>query len=100
VAEPSSARGREASDGSFRDAQYRAYREIVSAKANTQHNLIYLHPASVQHRKPPKWLVFSEVVFTGKPFMRNVTVINFDWVGHLLPRLRYNIHILINMIYR
>jgi ATP-dependent RNA helicase DHX8/PRP22 len=63
---------------------YRAWGSPASV-ANT----FYIHPSSVLgfSEELPKWVIYDEVVFTSKPFMRNVCVIEFDWIKRLMPRL-------------
>ncbi|KAH3778666.1 hypothetical protein DPMN_180136 [Dreissena polymorpha] len=47
---------------------------------------LHIHPTSVLFtEQPPKWVVFNEVVQTTKDFMRDVTVINPDWLCELAP---------------
>ncbi|XP_074646855.1 putative ATP-dependent RNA helicase DHX35 isoform X2 [Tubulanus polymorphus] len=45
-----------------------------------------IHPTSVLYtEKPPEWIVFNEVVQTKKDFMRDVTVIEPEWLYELAP---------------
>ncbi|XP_076470144.1 putative ATP-dependent RNA helicase DHX35 isoform X2 [Babylonia areolata] len=48
---------------------------------------LFLHPTSVlsAHTPLPPWLVFNEVVHTNKEYMRDVTVIEPDWLCELAP---------------
>lgn len=47
---------------------------------------LHIHPTSVLYTElPPKWVVFNEVVQTTKDYMRDVTVINPDWLCELAP---------------
>lgn len=42
---------------------------------------LYIHPTSVLAcEEPPQWVVFNEVIQTNKDYMRDVTVINPDWL--------------------
>ncbi|KAI8825220.1 P-loop containing nucleoside triphosphate hydrolase protein [Fimicolochytrium jonesii] len=50
------------------------------------HNeILHIHPNSVLFRRSPAWVVFHEVVETTKPFMRDLTVIEPDWLTELAP---------------
>jgi len=46
-----------------------------------------IHPSSVLfgRRKPPKCVVFAEVVVTTKPYMRGVTAVDARWLVELCP---------------
>lgn len=47
---------------------------------------LHIHPTSVLFTEmPPQWVVFNEVVQTTKDFMRDITVINPDWLRELAP---------------
>lgn len=47
---------------------------------------LHIHPTSVLAvEKPPQWVVFNEVVQTNKDYMRDITVINPDWLAELAP---------------
>ncbi len=47
---------------------------------------LHLHPTSVLFAgTPPQWVIFNEVVHTGKEYMRDVTVIKPDWLYELAP---------------
>jgi len=42
-----------------------------------------MHPNSVLFRRTPSWVVFTEVVETTKAFIRDVTVIEPQWLTEL-----------------
>ena len=46
---------------------------------------LHLHPTSVlaTERKPPKYVVFHQVLCTSKDFMRDATVIRLPWLLEL-----------------
>ncbi|WVQ70890.1 hypothetical protein IAR50_000415 [Cryptococcus sp. DSM 104548] len=45
---------------------------------------VFIHPgSSLFHHTPPEFVVFSEVVRTSKPWMRNITKINPAWLPSL-----------------
>ncbi|KAL9940035.1 hypothetical protein V8E36_000740 [Tilletia maclaganii] len=60
------------------DGSYRSVRENVE---------LHVHPSSVMFTRIPstKWVIFHEVVQTTKHFMRDVTVIEEDWLPELAP---------------
>lgn len=63
-------------------ARYHPSGEYRSIKNNRS---LHLHPTSVlsTERKPPKLLVFHQVLCTSKDFMRDVTVIKLPWLLEL-----------------
>ncbi|KAG5880171.1 hypothetical protein JTB14_001661 [Gonioctena quinquepunctata] len=47
---------------------------------------LFVHPDSVLYSVPqPQWLLFCEVVHTNKLYMRDLTVIESDWLLELAP---------------
>ncbi|KAK0532280.1 hypothetical protein OC834_002666 [Tilletia horrida] len=60
------------------DGSYRSVRENA---------VLHVHPSSVLFTRVPstKWVIFHEVVETTKRFMRDVTVIEEDWLPELAP---------------
>ena len=63
-------------------AKYHPSGEYRSIKNNRS---LFLHPTSVlsTERKPPKLLIFHQVLCTSKDFMRDVTVIKLSWLLEL-----------------
>ncbi|GAB1598241.1 probable ATP-dependent RNA helicase DHX35 [Argonauta hians] len=48
---------------------------------------LYIHPTSVLFTEiPPKWVVFNEVIQTGKDYMRDITAIQPEWLCQLAPQ--------------
>ncbi|KAH6576083.1 hypothetical protein BASA61_008740 [Batrachochytrium salamandrivorans] len=47
--------------------------------------ILYIHPNSVLFKRSPEWVVFHEVVETTKPFMRDVMVVQPEWLSELAP---------------
>ncbi|RUP46148.1 P-loop containing nucleoside triphosphate hydrolase protein, partial [Jimgerdemannia flammicorona] len=45
--------------------------------------VLNIHPSSVLFNRRPKWVIFHEVVETTKPFMRDLTVIEPEWLAEL-----------------
>ncbi|CAG9816310.1 unnamed protein product [Phaedon cochleariae] len=51
---------------------------------------LYVHPDSVIYTIPqPQWVIFCEVVHTTKLFMRDLTVIDNEWLLELAPHFYY-----------
>jgi pre-mRNA-splicing factor ATP-dependent RNA helicase DHX16 len=52
---------------------------------------VYIHPSSVlaKDEDPPRWLLYYELAFTTKEYMRTVTPIKGEWLTELAPHL-YN----------
>uniref|UniRef100_A0A8C9QFK8 Probable ATP-dependent RNA helicase DHX35 n=1 Tax=Spermophilus dauricus TaxID=99837 RepID=A0A8C9QFK8_SPEDA len=47
---------------------------------------LHIHPASVLYaEKPPRWVIYNEVIQTSKYYMRDVTVIESAWLLELAP---------------
>ncbi|XP_040837404.1 probable ATP-dependent RNA helicase DHX35 isoform X1 [Ochotona curzoniae] len=47
---------------------------------------LHIHPASVLYaEKPPRWVLYNEVVQTSKYYMRDVTAIESAWLLELAP---------------
>lgn len=61
------------SDGSYRSIREQAH--------------LYVHPSSIMFNRSPstKWVIFHEVVETQKRFIRDLTVIEEDWLLELAP---------------
>ncbi|KAG2225110.1 hypothetical protein INT45_011793 [Circinella minor] len=47
--------------------------------------LLSIHPDSVLFNRNPQWVVFHEVVETNQAYMRDLTVIEPDWLTELAP---------------
>jgi pre-mRNA-splicing factor ATP-dependent RNA helicase DHX16 len=62
-------------------AQNGEYRTIKSA------HTVYIHPSSVLSKDvdPPKWLVYHELAFTTKEYMRTVAPIKAEWLLEIAP---------------
>jgi hypothetical protein len=70
-----------------------AYRVVADGNPNTDLHktpFLYIHPASAVRSvaPPPKWVVYTEVVYTTKPFMTHLCVIQYEWVEKLLALLQ------------
>lgn len=48
-----------------------------------------IHPSSVLSGKPnAKYIVFTELVATGKTYMRTVTQIDPEWIDEVVPNIQ------------
>ncbi|EGR30485.1 hypothetical protein IMG5_130770 [Ichthyophthirius multifiliis] len=45
--------------------------------------ILFLHPSSILNIKPPQWVVYSDLVFTSKYYMREVSEIEASWLLEL-----------------
>jgi len=52
-----------------------------------QRKTVYIHPSSVlaKEEEPPQWLVYFELAFTTKEYMRQVAPIESSWLLELAP---------------
>ncbi|KAL7069181.1 putative DHX8/prp22-type ATP-dependent RNA helicase [Cryptosporidium serpentis] len=57
------------------------YRSLVD---NQQ---VYLHPSSTLFNKSPEWLLYHELVFTTKEYIRDCCTIQPNWLVELAPNL-------------
>ncbi|KZV26108.1 putative pre-mRNA-splicing factor ATP-dependent RNA helicase [Dorcoceras hygrometricum] len=48
---------------------------------------VYLHPSSVVFHRQPDWVIYHELIMTTKVYIRDVTIINPEWLVELAPRL-------------
>jgi pre-mRNA-splicing factor ATP-dependent RNA helicase DHX16 len=46
---------------------------------------VHAHPSSALAKDPPRWVVFHELVFTTKEYMRTVTEIRPEWLVEIAP---------------
>jgi len=46
---------------------------------------VHIHPQSALHNSQPKWVVYHELVFTTKEFMRQIVEIKPDWLVEIAP---------------
>jgi pre-mRNA-splicing factor ATP-dependent RNA helicase DHX16 len=59
-----------------------------------QHS-VYLHPSSVliKDQEPPRWLVYFELTFTTKEYMRTVMPIKAEWLMEIAPHFYKSVDI-------
>lgn len=50
-----------------------------------QNQTIYIHPSSGLFEKNPKWVLFFELVRTSKEYMRQVMIIEPEWLLEAAP---------------
>ena len=46
---------------------------------------MHIHPSSGLSKESPRWLVYFELVFTTKEYMRNVIEIKPEWLAEIAP---------------
>ncbi|KAG8466897.1 hypothetical protein KFE25_008276 [Diacronema lutheri] len=46
---------------------------------------VHVHPSSALAKDPPRWVVFHELVFTTKEYMRTITEIRPEWLVEIAP---------------
>ncbi len=58
-------------------------------KTIKSHHTVYIHPSSVlaKDEDPPRWLLYYELAFTTKEYMRTVIPIKGEWLVELAPHL-------------
>lgn len=49
--------------------------------------IVHIHPSSSLYEEAPKWLLYHELVFTSKEFMRQVIEIDPQWLPDIAPHL-------------
>jgi len=46
---------------------------------------VHIHPSSSLHQTNPRWVVYHELVFTTKEFMRQIVEIKSEWLVEIAP---------------
>ncbi|XP_077142099.1 pre-mRNA-splicing factor ATP-dependent RNA helicase DHX16-like isoform X1 [Ranitomeya variabilis] len=46
---------------------------------------VFIHPNSSLHEELPRWVIYHELVFTSKEFMRQIIEINSTWLLEIAP---------------
>ena len=46
---------------------------------------VHIHPSSSLHEHLPKWVIYHELVFTSKEFMRTIIEISPEWLVEIAP---------------
>eukprot|EP00929_Paragymnodinium_shiwhaense_P002801 TRINITY_DN103095_c0_g1_i1.p1 TRINITY_DN103095_c0_g1~~TRINITY_DN103095_c0_g1_i1.p1 ORF type:complete len:1156 (-),score=318.59 TRINITY_DN103095_c0_g1_i1:110-3577(-) len=53
----------------------------------TEHQQVYIHPASALYQRNPEWIVYHELVLTSKEYLRECCTIEPHWLPELAPNL-------------
>jgi len=62
------------------------YHPLGEYRTIRDNHSLHIHPQSVLATEtPPTWVVFNQVLLTGKEYMRDVTVIDPEWLLELAP---------------
>ncbi len=48
---------------------------------------VYIHPSSALFGKKPSYIIYNEIVFTNKEYLRDVSIINPQWLLETAPAL-------------
>ena len=68
---------------------YNAARQSKTGEYRTvkKQHVVHIHPSSVYAKEedPPKWLIYFELAFTSKEYMRMVSPIQGTWLTELAP---------------
>jgi len=54
-------------------------------RTTKNHQSVLIHPSSCLHKEPPRWVIYNELVFTTKEFMRQVIEIKPEWLTEVAP---------------
>jgi pre-mRNA-splicing factor ATP-dependent RNA helicase DHX16 len=56
-------------------------------KTVKQQHTVYIHPSSVMSKDedPPRWVLYHELAFTTKEYMRSVAPIKGEWLIEIAP---------------
>ena len=71
---------------------YHAARLSKSGQYQTvkQHQTVYIHPNSSLVEDTPRWVIYHELVFTTKEYMRQVIEIDSKWLLEVAPHYYHN----------
>lgn len=72
--------------GYFRNACRRS-REEQGYKIIRDDQQVFIHPSSVLYLKTPEYLIYHELVQTTREYLRDVCVIDPEWLPELAPKL-------------
>lgn len=73
-------------DGSYRSAREGAVSDLqLVDPPKLMSQTLYAHPSSVMFTRQPStgWVIFTDVLETSKSFMRDLTVIEEEWLVEL-----------------
>lgn len=71
--------------GYFRNACRRDREEGLKIIRDDQQ--VFIHPSSVLYQKTPEYLIYHELVQTTREYLRDVCVIDPEWLPELAPKL-------------
>ena len=69
--------------GFFRNVAKRDPQEGFRTLVDSQ--VVYVHPSSAIYQRQPDWLVYHELVFTTKEYMREVCAVDAKWLVEFAP---------------
>ena len=55
-------------------------------KTMTSNQPVYIHPASVLFGRKPACVLFNELVFTSKRYMREISQVDLEWLAEVAPK--------------
>jgi pre-mRNA-splicing factor ATP-dependent RNA helicase DHX16 len=58
-----------------------------SYKTHHKSETVYIHPSSSLFENPPKWVVYFQLAFTTKEFMRQVIEVDPKWLVEIAPHI-------------
>jgi pre-mRNA-splicing factor ATP-dependent RNA helicase DHX16 len=56
-------------------------------KTLKNNHTVNIHPSSLLFEEKPEWIVYHELVFTSKEYVRNVCEIKGEWLLEIAPHL-------------
>ena len=69
--------------GFFRNVAKRDPQEGYRTLVDSQ--VVFVHPSSAIYQRQPEWLVYHELVFTTKEYMREVCAVDAKWLVEFAP---------------
>ena len=87
-------RTRNTNDRNYNRNNYNAFR--LYGESEYRDN-VYIHPStmSILNNKSNddelKWIIYLEIVFTSKPYMRGICSVKYEWIKKLLPKTQHKI---------
>ena len=53
---------------------------------------VYIHPSSISTSMDElKWIIYLEITYTSKPYMKGICCIKYEWIKKLLPKCGHKI---------
>jgi ATP-dependent RNA helicase DHX8/PRP22 len=69
--------------GFFQNAAKKDSKEGFKSLVDEQ--TVYIHPSSALFQKSPQWVVYHTLVVTSKEYMREITVVDPNWLTEYAP---------------